>query len=252
MSISDFETRNYRLKFNLNRFAGWLLKHRETDIWIGVDKDSYQKEMEDVALTEVLELRQKLDGWITREPQFIKNLKPFKPAAEAPLEAKKMAKAAARAGMGPMASVAGLFSRQVGKSLIQNFSVKELVIENGGDIFALVEQKLLLTVFAGSSPLSEKIGIVIPSGSEEVGICTSSGTIGPSLSFGKADAVAVVCKNVLLADALATAIGNEVKHPDNIEKALEFAEKFPEILSVIIICNDKVGIRGTYEIKLLN
>ena len=127
-----------------------------------------------------------------------------------------------------------------------------MVIENGGDIYALLTNELVLSIYAGTSPLSEKIGIVIPSGMKKLGICTSSGTVGPSLSFGKADAVAVTCENVLLADALATMLGNEVKSPEDIQKVLELSEKFPEIISVVIICEDKVGVRGKFEIKLLN
>lgn len=246
-----FRERTYRALFNTARFKAFKVKYLETDLWIGVDQDSSQKKMEELALAKIIELRHKLDNWILREPLFTHSLKPFQPAAEAPRIAKEMAAAAARAGVGPMATVAGLFSREVADALLQNFSVKELVIENGGDIFAKVEQKLVVTVFAGRSVLSEKIGIVVPSGSGEIGVCTSAGTVGPSLSFGKADAVAVVCKDVLLADALATAIGNVVKHPDDIEKALEFSEKFPEIFSVVIICDDKIGVRGTNEIKIL-
>jgi uncharacterized protein len=243
--------RTYRALFNTGRFKAFNVMYLETDLWIGINPESYRPEMEELALAVVKELREKMNCWIKQEPQFAASLTPFQPGDEAPAEAHAMAEATAMAGVGPMASVAGLFSREVGEALIQNFSVKELVIENGGDIFALVKQKLILAVFAGSSVLSEKIGIVIPSGTGRVGICTSAGTVGPSLSFGNADAVAVVCKDAVLADALATAIGNEVKHQEGIEKALEYSAKFPEIMSLVVICNDKVGVRGCLEIKFL-
>jgi hypothetical protein len=169
----------------------------------------------------------------------------------APVEAKEMAIAAEKAGIGPMSAVAGLFAREVGKEIIQNFSVNEMVIENGGDIFALLKDEMVLSVFAGKSPLSERIGLAIPPGLGEIGICTSAGTVGPSLSFGKADAVVVVCKDVLLADAFATAFGNKVKSPNDVEKMIHLSEKFPEIMSMLIICDDQIGIRGEFEIKLL-
>ncbi len=246
-----FHERTYRDYFNYRRFKAFKIKHLETDLWIGIDPGSYREEMKDVVFTKIRELRQKLDKWIGKEPHFAESLDPFMPSDAAPAEAKEMAHAAARAGVGPMASVAGLFSREAGEALLQNFSVIELVIENGGDIFALVEQKLFLSVFAGSSSLSEKIGIVIPPGCGKIGICTSAGTVGPSLSFGNADAVAVVCKNILLADAFATAIGNEVKHQEDLEKALKLSEMFTEILSLVIIKDEKIGVRGEYEIKII-
>jgi hypothetical protein len=71
------------------------------------------------------------------------------------------------------------------------------------------------------------------------------------MSFGKADAVVVICEDVLLADAFATAFGNKVKSPNDVEKAINQAEKYPEILSLLIICEDKIGIKGEYEIELL-
>jgi uncharacterized protein len=249
MVSQSYQPRNYRNKFNTTRFRGFHVSYLETDLWIGVDPDSFQTGMEEAAFQKVKDLRLMLDSYIQEEPEFVKSLIPFSPAETAPVEAKEMAWAAARAGIGPMASVAGLFAREVGETICQNFSAEELVIENGGDIFARLKKELVLSIYAGTSPLSEKIGIGLPAGMKQLGICTSSGTVGPSLSFGKADAVAVACEDVLLADAFATALGNEVKSPDEIQKALKLSEKFPEIISVVILCEDKVGVRGSFEIK---
>jgi ApbE superfamily uncharacterized protein (UPF0280 family) len=246
-----FEKRTYRSQFNTARFAGFEIKFQETDLWIGVNPESFKPEMKQVALNRIKELREKLDNYIQSEPFFKKSLKPFQPGENAPVEATEMAQAAGKAGIGPMATVAGLFAREVGNEIIQNFLVKELVIENGGDIFALLNKNLVLSVFAGDSPLSERIGLEITTETSPLGICTSAGTVGPSLSYGKADAVVVVAENVLTADAFATAFGNKVKSPNDVEKVINLAEKHPEILSLLIICEDKIGVRGDYEIKIL-
>jgi uncharacterized protein len=245
------EERFYRKSFNSSRFRGFEAGFLETDLWIGVDEASYRPEMKEAALQRMMEVRQQLDAYILQKPDFTKTLKPFHPAESAPVLAKEMAAASGTAGIGPMASVAGLFARETAMAIRKNFSLEELVIENGGDIFALLKSDLVLSVYAGRSPLSEKIGLVIPPGQGELGICTSSGTVGPSLSLGNADAVAVVCHDVLLADAFATAIGNRVKHPGDIEEALRYSVLFPQILSLIIICGDKTGMRGNFEIKFL-
>lgn len=246
-----YEQRFYRNKFNTTRFNGFQIKYLETDLWIGTDPESFKSEMQEVALAAIKELRQKLDNYIKTEPEFAKTLKPFQPKEAAPAEAKQMALAAGKAGIGPMASVAGLFAQEAGKAISQNFSVKELVIENGGDIFAQLKNELVLSVFAGDSPLSEKIGLKITPDASPLGICTSAGTIGPSLSFGKADAVMVVAKDVLVADAFATAFGNKIKSPANVEKVINEANIHPEILSLLIICEDKAGVWGEFEIKFL-
>lgn len=246
-----FEKRTYRTQFNSERFNSFEVKYLETDLWIGVDPSSYKNEMKEIALATIKKLREKLDEYIKTEPFFAKSLKPFQPDNEAPSEAKEMAVAGEKAGIGPMSAVAGLFAREVGEAIIQNFSVNEMVIENGGDIYALLKNELVLSVFAGDSILSERIGLAIPSDLGKFGICTSAGTVGPSFSAGKANAVVVVCKDVLLADAFATALGNKVKSEKEVEKVINQSEKYPEILSLLIICEDKVGIKGDFELRLL-
>lgn len=245
------QPRTYRSQFNTSRFTGFTVQYLETDLWIGVDPQSYNPAMEEVALTCIKNLRNKLDEYIKKEPFFKKSLKPFEPSAGAPDGALEMAKAAARADVGPMASVAGYFARETGDAILQNFSAGELVIENGGDIYAMLNDDLVLSVYAGESPLSERVALVIKANKKRLGICTSAGTVGPSLSFGKADALVVIAEDVLLADAFATAFGNKVKKPDDVEKVINQCSKYPEILSMLIICDDKIGIKGEYEIKIL-
>jgi len=246
-----YEKRTYRTQFNASRFQSFEVKYLESDLWIGVNPSSFKEEMKETALFKIKELRSKLDTYIIEEPIFKKSLKPFLPANIAPNEAKEMAAAAEKAGIGPMSTVAGLFAREVGEALLQNFSIEEMVIENGGDIYVLLKNELVLSVFAGESPLSERMALVIPVEKSKLGICTSAGTVGPSLSFGKADAVVVICEDVLLADAFATAFGNKVKSPNDVEKVITQSEKYPEILSLLIICEDKIGVRGEFEMRFL-
>jgi len=246
-----FEERTYRTQFNSERFKGFEVKYLETDLWIGVNPDSFQPEMEKIALEKIKLLRDKFDEYIQVEPFFKKSLKPFNPTEIAPPEAVEMATAAEKAGIGPMAAVAGLFAREVGEEILRNFKVAEIVVENGGDIYVLLKDELVLSVFAGDSILSERIGLIIPPGKNKFGICTSAGTVGPSISYGKADAVVIICDDILLADAFATALGNKVKSPNDIEKVIKQSEKYPEILSLLIICEDKIGIWGDYEMRVL-
>ena len=246
-----FEERTYRTQFNTERFTGFEISYLETDLWIGVNPGAFQLEMKNVAFAKIKSLRYKFDEYIQLEPFFKKSLKPFQPTGIAPAEAVEMAVAAEKAGIGPMSAVAGLFAREVGEEILKNFSVEELIVENGGDIYVLLKSELTLSVFAGDSILSERIGLVIPSEKQKLGICTSAGTVGPSLSYGKADAVVVICEDVLLADAFATAFGNKVKSAADVEKVIKYSEKYPEILSLLIICEDKIGIRGDYEMRVL-
>ena len=96
--------------------------------------------------------------------------------------------------------------------------------------------------------LSNKIGLEINASDTPLGICTSSGMVGHSLSYGKADAVTVVSKSTPLADAAATAIGNVIKQPSDIPKGIEMAKRTDGLKGVVIITGDSLGLWG--EIKL--
>lgn len=233
------------------RFTSFTVGYKDTDLWIGIDPESYCEEMKEFCYERIKHYRIELEKWLSVDPEFGKALIPYKPSSSCPEMALTMAQAAQKAGVGPMAAVAGAFSERLGNDLKNNFRLQEMAIENGGDIFLLILNPMVLSVYAGDSPLSGKIGIQIPEATGSIGVCTSSGTVGPSLSFGKADAVMVACKNTALADAWATALGNRVRKSDDIDSALKFTEHIKEILSVVIICEGRVGIRGNFEMKIL-
>jgi len=81
-----------------------------------------------------------------------------------------------------------------------------------------------------------------------IGICTSSATVGHSVSLGRADAVCVLSDSAILADAAATAVGNRVQKDSDIKKALEFGLGIEGVLGVLIIMGDKLGVQGSIEI----
>jgi len=245
------EQRTYRNQFSKQRFRSFLVNYKETDLWIGIDPDSFRDEMQEVALAKVIALRTEMEAYLLNDPVFGKTFEPHQVEPNAPEIVKVMAEAANRAGVGPMAAVAGAFSETIGRYLMQEFPIQEIVVENGGDIFLKINRNLLMSVYAGNSPLSEKIGIEIPADHSPLGVCTSAGTVGPSVSLGKTDATMIVCKNAALADALATTFGNLVQVPDDVQQVTQQTGRFPEILSAVIICGDKIGIRGQFEMKLL-
>ena len=81
-----------------------------------------------------------------------------------------------------------------------------------------------------------------------LGICTSSGTVGHSLSYGKVDAAVVLARSATLADAAATAIGNLVSQPGDIKRGIEFAKGIKGLKGVVIIKDDNIGLWG--DVKL--
>jgi ApbE superfamily uncharacterized protein (UPF0280 family) len=121
-------------------------------------------------------------------------------------------------------------------------------VENGGDNFIATTTPRKVGIYAGVSPLSEKIALEIEPQDTPCGVCTSSGTVGHSISYGKADAICVVSRSAALADAAATAIGNVVTDIHTIEKGLELAKRIGGLTGVIIIKADRMGLMGKIKI----
>jgi ApbE superfamily uncharacterized protein (UPF0280 family) len=145
-----------------------------------------------------------------------------------------------------MAGVAGAVSEFVGYDLLNH--TKNLIIENGGDIFIKSQNKLITSVYAGVSALSYNVNFIVKPEETPLGICTSSATVGPSLSFGKADAVCVISKSATLADAAASAIGNKVKNKNDIKSALDFGINIKGVTGIIIILENEMGAIGKLEL----
>lgn len=245
------EARFYRKQMDNGRFRSFTVGYKDTDLWIGVDPKSYVPEIQEIALQEIKELRMQLEAFIVENPLFATSFEPVSVSKDATNIVQQMAHAGQKAQTGPMAAVAGAFSEFVGRKLAQTFHLKEIVVENGGDLYLQLNQPITLSVYAGISPLSGKVGIQIPAENTPAGVCTSAGTVGPSISFGKADAVMVVCRNTALADAYATAFGNQIQSETDIQPQLNRLEQLPEIESMLIVCNGQIGIKGKYPLKII-
>ena len=214
---------------------------KETDLYIRASRNLKNK-----ALKLVVKYRNALEQYIERCPSFLTSLEPFPVGEDAPHIVKRMADAAQKAGVGPMASVAGAIAEFIGIELLA-FS-PEVIVENGGDIFLKSLRKRVVGIYAGKSPLTGKVGLEINGETTPLGICTSSGTVGHSLSYGRADAVVVLSQSATLADAAATAIGNLIKQPGDIPSGIEFAKGIEGVKGTIIIEGDNMGLWG--EVKI--
>ena len=207
--------------------------------------------VENDALHLVSELRLQIEQYIRKYPDFIDSLTPLPQDPSAPPVVREMLSAGRKAGVGPMAAVAGAIAECVGLGL-RDRGIEEIIVENGGDIFLARNRQCTVAVFAGESLLSNTIGIVIEADRMPCGVCCSSGSVGHSLSFGNADAVVVVAASTSLADAAATRIGNEVtKKPDALKRALDKSMDIDEIEGVLIVQGERLGAWGAIELQRL-
>ena len=246
----EYKERSYRSRFSNDERRWFCVKFLESDLWIGVDNGSYSASMEADTYAMLVELRRSMDAYLLMDPAYKTALVPYDAGLEAPDILKEMSKVSHKTGIGPMSAVAGAVALHVAEFLKSQFGVKEVIVENGGDIYAEAHSDMDIAVFAGQSPLSEKIGLHIPSSAFPLGICTSSGTVGPSLSLGGADAVMIVCKDVLLADSYATAMANRIKTVDDLQPVIDRIQNNPDILGAIVVKDDRLAVCGHYELRL--
>ena len=245
ISPADYKKRGYRqaIASSTGLISNYVTV-KETDLHIlvagNIEGDSYNF---------VHRYRNQLENYITAHPDFLTSLVPLEQDTLAPPIIKGMLKAAAAANVGPMAAVAGAIAEYVGRDLLDT-GIQEIMVENGGDIYLKRNRECVAAIFAGQSPLNQKVGIRIPASLMPVGLCTSSGTIGHSLSLGKADSVSVLAPSALLADTAATRLGNEVSAvgKKNINNVLEVAKTIPGLLGVVIICGKHMGAWGEIDL----
>ena len=235
------EPRFYRHWIKDDDLVSFEVAVKQTDLFIRSRRNLRNK-----ALDSVLKHRGSLETYIERHPLFLTTLEPYQAEAEAPAIIKEMTRVSQLTGVGPMAAVAGAIAEAVGRDLLA-FS-PEVIVENGGDIFLKVSKKRLVGVYAGQSAFTKKIALEITPRETPLGICTSSGTVGHSLSLGSADAVIVLSSSAALADAAATALGNVVKDADDIPKAIDKAQSVEGLGGAVVIVGNKMGVWGKVRI----
>ncbi len=190
--------------------------------------------------------REELLSHIDRFPEFRSSLEPLeRPGGDLPVFVAEMYDACQVAGVGPFASVAGALARVAAEAAV-SAGARQVLVENGGDLCAFGEGPFLVGIYAGDSRLSGKLGIKLRPGGEYAGLCTSSGSVGESLSFGEANAVvAYHGTSPALSDAIATSVCNEVRGSDGIERGLERAKEIGRA-GVLIIHGDRMGLWGIF------
>ena len=235
-----YEERTYRSLINKGNLTSYNIRIDESDLFISSDTN-----LKDEALKSLIKHRHSIETYIRDNPGFRTSLLPLPEDNFSPPIVRHMLRYAKSCGVGPMASVAGAISEFVGYDLL--LYTENIIIENGGDIFLKSKDKLTVSIYAGESALSYKVNIIVKPEETPLGICTSSATVGPSLSFGKADAVCVISQFATLADAAASAIGNRVKSKNDIKTSLDFGIKIPDVRGIIIICGNDMGAIGEVE-----
>ncbi len=239
-----FENRTYRSNVIKSGLISFNVTIKETNLHIQASND-----LKEEASLAVLKCRNYIENYIRQCPDFATSLVPIEIMGIAPEIINKMIKAAKASKVGPMAAIAGAIAEYTGLVLLEKSN--EIIVENGGDIFIKSNSETLFTIYANKSPLSMKTGLLIAKRKKPYALCTSSGTLGHSKSYGNADAVTIFSDSAPLADATATSLGNLIKKPNDIEKVINHGKKIQGVLGIVIIKDKNIGLWGDLQIVKL-
>jgi ApbE superfamily uncharacterized protein (UPF0280 family) len=239
--LKERENRFYR-DYSAKKGAAFRAAVETTDLFIRAEKDLTRE-----ALAAIRSEREKLVEHIKLHPKFESSLVPLEEPSDAPPIAAMMYRAAKAAGVGPMAAVAGAMAQRVGMALRRRSSF--VIVENGGDIYLDTGRETLVGLWAGTSPFSGRVAIRVDCKPGPLGVCTSSGTVGPSLSFGTADAATIISSDAAFADAMASALGNRIQSPSDLEGAVEWAASVRGVIGALGIIGDKLAARGELSLE---
>ncbi len=205
----------------------------------------------EIVQDEIIRLRLQLEAYIDVYPDFRDSLVPIEPVSAAPPIALEMHRAAELARVGPLAAVAGAIAEysaragvRVAAPAAKNAGERNVIVENGGDIFIISSRETVVSLFAGVTPVSQHLAFRVPSSRCHLAVCSSSSVMGHSRSFGNADLVTVVAGQGALADAVATALCNQVRSIEDIDRILEKGAEIAGVEGILIAIGDRVGMIG--------
>lgn len=213
---------------------------KETIVSIIADKQRFI----DVAKTSICYNRACLEKFILQDPFFKTTLEPYDLPTDTSEIIKRMIIASNTMGIGPMSAVAGTIASLAVEDMIKA-GASFAIVDNGGDIALINDRIIRIGIYAGHSPLNH-LAFELQPKNHITGICTSSATVGPSISFGMADAAIIFSDNVSLADAAATALGNATDiGEDGVKNAFACVKSKNEIKGAVVIQGKHIGMWGT-------
>jgi uncharacterized protein len=242
MFNSQYQKRYYRNNTIPGGLTCFSVVVEETDLFICADSDLSGR-----AVDTVIMLRSDIKKYIRQNPDFGRSLEPVAMDKKAPDIVRDMLYASNLCDVGPMAAVAGALAEMLGKRMLKWSS--QVIVENGGDIFISSEIKRKIGIYLPpESKFNGKLAIQVDPEYMACGICTSSATVGHSLSFGKADAVTVIARQASVADACATALCNMVKSESDIDSVIKHGKSIRGIIGILIVIKDKLGLWGNINL----
>ncbi|WP_028584883.1 UPF0280 family protein [Desulfogranum mediterraneum] len=191
----------------------------------------------------IMAQRRELEAYIRQQPAFQSALSPIPLLEQAPAIARRMGRAAELTGLGPMASVAGTLA-QLGVEAAMAAGCGEAIVENGGDIALFSREAITIGIYPGSV-LAGGLAFALRPEELPLAICSSSSTMGHSLSLGDCDLATVTAREAALADSVATLVANSISAAKDLESVLNRAGAIAGVQGILAVKSGKIGIWGS-------
>lgn len=248
---APYAARTYRTISNSAEEAAFQVILDESDLWISCPKKYFaeQEKLPGRVQEKLRHTRAAIKSWMRLQPEFGPSLVPLDVHESAPHIIKRMEQAGKAWQVGPMASVAGAVAEEVAREFMHESP--DFIVENGGDIYMASTRGRTVALLPDPAN-GARIGLKINAGLFPLSVCSSSSTIGHSLSFGNGELVTVLAQNACMADAAATSLCNRLKNPRDLEGIIKEAENSPEILGIFAQCGSRMGLWGDIELVVID
>ena len=205
-----------------------------------ISDGSFHKDAKDA----IFEAREIILSKIAEDPFFKITYDPYPISNSDDGLIRRMCSASQRSNVGPMAGVAGAVASYAVERMVDN-GASYAIVENGGDIAMMIDRDTSVGLYSGDDRMRDLALDVMPR-DHIFGICSSSGNIGPSVSFGISGICTVISDDVILADCCATSLGNLVKEgtSDSLSKALETIASIEGVDGCLAYVNGLFGTAG--------
>lgn len=240
---SLFLNRTYRSHVKSPDLVSFTVSVKETNLFISAGRN-LEKEASDATV----DARYLIEHYIESRKEFYDSLIPISEDRFAPPIIRRMIEDSKKAGVGPMACVAGAIAEFVSRRLFESKNHEsDIIVENGGDVFLISSIERVISLYSENIPGG--FGIEVSGDKDGIGISSSSAAYGHSLSLGACELATVIANSGSLSDASATALGNSVKRKSDIEGALSAILDIKDVLGALVVFDGKIGIKG--KIKLV-
>ena len=186
-----------------------------------------------------------IEGKIAEDPFFATTFEPYPVMRDDHPLVQRMCQASSLSNVGPMAGVAGAVASFAVESAVES-GCDHIIVENGGDICLRTSKDTVIGMFSGEDGFRDIAFRIGPTGSM-TGICSSSGKVGPSISFGNSGICTVFSDDTILADCCATAFGNMIVEGTSEEmgRAAETIASIEGVKGCVCVCNGLMSVCGT-------